>query len=134
MKKKIAYTAYIIAITVFFLYTLFPGDAVTAYINHQINKMYPGMTLSIQNLKPGFPAGLKLSALDVSHRNQPLVGADRVAVRLTLPSVFSAQKKIVINGDLYEGHLDSTVRIAEIRANPKFDFEGLFAFSLFRLH
>jgi len=125
MKKKIAYSAYIIAITLFFLYTLFPGDAVTAYINHQVNKMYPGMTLSIQDLKPGFPADLKLSAVNISHHNQPLVGADRVAVRLALPSMFSVQKTIIIAGDFYGGHLDSTLRIAEIRMSPKFDIEGL---------
>lgn len=127
MKKKIAYTAYIIGITVFFLYYLFPGDAVTAYINHELRKVSPDMALLIQDLKPGFPSAVRLSGVAVSLRNQALVGADRIAIRLALPSVFSGQKTFHINGDLCDGNLDSTLRISEIRKSPKFEMEGIFS-------
>lgn len=126
MKKKIAYTAYIVGITVFFLYALFPGESVTAYINHQVRKMYPGINLAVRELKPGFPAGMNLSAVDVSHRNNLLLGADQLAVRLALPSLFSRQKKIRVQGDLYDGSLDSTFKISDIRANPKLEIQGIF--------
>ena len=125
MKKIIAYAVYIIGITVFFLYIRFPGDAVIRYLDHQVRKSIPGLSLSIKELKPGFPAAATFSAVDVGLHRQPIAGADRLGLRLALPSVFASRKRILIDGDLYGGRMDATVHVSEMRPSPKLEMNGL---------
>jgi len=126
MKKKFVYSGYIIIITVFFLYYLFPGDAVTSYINYQINTMSPDVQLSIKELKPIFPPGMKLIAPDLLHLNQLIIGAELLEIKPSYVSLFTKNKTVFINGDMYEGNLDSSIRVANINANPKFNLDASF--------
>jgi len=126
MKKKIVYAGYIIMVMVFFLYYLFPGDAVTAYINYQINHKSPGVQLSIMELKPSFPPGIKLLAPNLLHQNQSLIAADFLDVKPSYASLFSTDKIFFITGDISEGHLDSSVCVANISENPAFDINASF--------
>ncbi|MBC2715529.1 MAG: type II secretion system protein GspN [Desulfobacteraceae bacterium] len=126
MKKRIAYTGYIIIVTVFFLYYLFPCVAVTSYINYQINSMSPGVKLSIKELKPSFPPGMKFFTLDLMHRNKNIIGADFLKISPSYFSLFSKDKTFFINGDIYEGCLNSTIQVADISANPAFDLDASF--------
>jgi type II secretion system protein N len=126
MKKRIVYPGYIIIVTVFFLYYLFPGDAVTAYINYQINNMSPDVQLSIKDLKPSFPPGMKLVSPNLLNRNQPLIGAEFLDIRPSYLSLFKKDKTFFINGDIYDGMLDSSVSIANISADPEYDFDLTF--------
>jgi type II secretion system protein N len=126
MKKRIVYPGYIIIVTVFFLYYLFPGDAVTAYINYQINNMSPDVQLSIKDLKPSFPPGMKLVSPNLLNRNQPLIGAEFLDIRPSYLSLFKKDKTFFINGDIYDGMLDSSVSIASISADPEYDFDLTF--------
>ncbi|MCD6586678.1 MAG: type II secretion system protein GspN [Desulfobacteraceae bacterium] len=126
MKKKIVYAGYIIIVTVFFLYYLFPGDAVTAYINYQINNKSPGVQLSITELKPSFPPGMQLFAPNLLYQNQPIIAADFLEVKPSYTSLFSKDKIFFITGDIYEGRLDSSILVANISANPAFEFDASF--------
>ncbi len=126
MKKRIVYPGYIIIVTVFFLYYLFPGDAVTAYINYQINSMSPEIQLSIKELKPAFPPGMKLIAPDLLRQNQPIIGADFLDIRPSYLSLFKNDKTVFINGDIYDGMLDSSISVANISSNPEYDFDLTF--------
>jgi len=126
MKKKILYPGYIVIVTVFFLYYLFPGDAVTSYINYQMNSMSPDIQLSIKELKPAFPPGMKLIAPDLLSRNQALFSAEFLNIKPAYLSLFKKEKMFFINGDVYEGILDSSIRIADISANPEYEVEAMF--------
>lgn len=127
MQKKIAYAGYFIIITVVFLYYLFPGDAVTAYINYKINNMSPDVRISISGLQPDFPPGVKLLGPDLLYRNQPVAGADLIRIKPAYLSLFSGNKTFFVNGDIYTGNLDSVIRLADFSANPAFDAEATFA-------
>jgi type II secretion system protein N len=124
MKNRIVYSGYIIIVTVIFLYYLFPGDAVTAYINFKINSMSPEVQLSIKELKPAFPPGMKLVRPDLLRQNQPIISAEFLDIRPSYLSLFKKDKTIFINGDIYDGTLDSSIRIANISANPEYEFEA----------
>lgn len=126
MKKRFVYSGYIFIVTVFFLYYLFPGDAVTAYINYQINNMSSEVQLSIKELKPAFPPGMKLIAPDLMRMNQPIAGAEFLDIRPSYLSLFKNDKMFFINGDIYDGMLDSSISIANISANPEYDFDLTF--------
>ena len=127
MQKKIAYSGYFIIITLVFLYFLFPGDAVTSYINYKINNMSPDVRISISGLQPDFPPGIKLLGPDVIYRNQPLAGADWLRIKPAYLSLFSDNKTFFVKGDVYTGNLDSVIRLADFSANPAFDAEATFA-------
>ena len=126
MKKRLAYTAYIVLVTVFFLYYLFPGDAVTSYINYEINKQSPEVQVSIKKLRPEFPPGIQLVGTDLMLRNQALVGADYLNIRPAYLSLFASEKSFVINGDMYDGKLSSAVRVSDMTKNPTFDIDAAF--------
>ena len=126
MKKKIVYTGYITIVTVFFLYYLFPGDAVTSYINYKINSMSPDVKLSIKELKPSFPPGIKLFATDLLRRNQTIISADFLEIKPSYSSLFSKIKTFFIYGDIYKGHMDSSIRVADISTHPEFDIDASF--------
>jgi type II secretion system protein N len=127
MQKKLLYTGYIVIVTIFFLYYLFPKDAVTSFINHKINSISPDIGISIREMKPDFPPGVKLIAPDVTFRSQLIGGADRVEIRPSYGSLFSDNKTFYIHGDLYAGNLESVVSIAGFGANPVFDTETVFS-------
>ncbi len=126
MKKRIVYPGYIIIVAVFFLYYLFPGDAVTSYINYQINSMSPDIQLSIKELKPAFPPGMKLIAPDLLSRNQNIIGAEFLNIKPSYLSLFKKDKTFFINGNMYEGDLDSSIHVAGIRSNPEYEIEATF--------
>jgi type II secretion system protein N len=126
MKKRIVYSGYIIIVAVFFLYYLFPGDAATSYINYHINGLSPDIQLSIKELKPGFPLGMKLIAPDLLHQNQLIIGATLIEISPSYISLFKKDKILFIKGDIYEGNLDSNISFSKISANPEFDFEAMF--------
>jgi len=73
MKKRLAYTGYIIGVTVLCLYFLFPSEAVTSYINYKINKISPDVKWTFQGLKPGFPPGLSSDSLEVFRWDKKIV-------------------------------------------------------------
>ena len=62
-KKTIGYIAYTVGITVFFLYYLFPSEAVKGYIAYNLQAVDPQMTVDIARVKPSFPPGLKLTTV-----------------------------------------------------------------------
>jgi type II secretion system protein N len=127
MQKKIVYAGYFIIVTVFFLYYLFPGDAVTSYLNYKINSMSSDISMSIKKLKPDFPPGIKLSATNLLYRNQPIAGADFLKIKPSYLSLFSSNKTFFVNGDMYSGKLDSVIRLADFRSSPDFEAEASFA-------
>ncbi len=127
MKKKIIYAGYIFSITLFFLYYLFPGDAVTSYVNHNISRMMsPDVVVKIKQLKPDFPPGVKLLSPEVSYQNQLMGGADTMTVTPAYGSLFKETKAFFIHGDLYGGVLDAEVRAAGFRPDADVDLEAVF--------
>jgi type II secretion system protein N len=126
MQKKLLYTGYILIITVFFLYYLFPEDAVTSYVNHKLNSLSPDIGISIRKMTPDLPLGVKLVSPDMTFRSQLVAGADVMAIRPSYASIFSANKTFLVHGDLYTGSLESVVHVSGLAQNPKFDTETVF--------
>jgi len=126
MKKRLAYTGYIIGVTVLCLYFLFPGDAVTSYINYKINKISPDVKWTFQGLKPGFPPGFSLDSLEVFRRDKQLVGMDHVKVTPSLFSLLTNDKTMRVFGDTCDGTVDAKIIISEMAATPKINVNAAF--------
>ncbi len=116
MKKWLSYILYIVCVTIFFLYYLFPGKAFTSYINHHINGLLPGYKISTDQAMPSFPPGLKLKSPAIYNQNKPILCADQLKIRPAYLSLLSINKTFFINGLAYDGHLEG---IADIAFKPE---------------
>ena len=63
-KKTLLYTAYIISITFFFLYYLFPSEAVKEYVAYKVSRANPGISLLVPT--KGFEGYVRNRGLSVS--------------------------------------------------------------------
>jgi type II secretion system protein N len=126
MKKKLAYTGYIIGVLVLCLYFMFPADDVTAYINYKINAISPNVKWTLQGLKPAFPPGVTLASLEASRGAEKLVRLDKVKLVPSLFSLLTKDKTIRVTGDICDGDMDATVAFSGITASPKIEVHGTF--------
>lgn len=106
MKKFILYTLYIVAITVFFLYYLFPSDETAKYIAHRIGKANPDLSVRIEKVTPSFPPGLGFDSVDLFHRDTILFQADRLNVVPKILSMFGREKAFRFKGRSYGGVIE----------------------------
>jgi type II secretion system protein N len=126
MKKTFAYILYIVTVTLIFLYYLFPSAAVKTYMSHHVSLLWPQFQLTAEKIVPTAPPGLKLE-LPVLSRNQKVIaGADYLKVIPAWLSLFSAEKKILIRGNAYDGALSGTVLLSELNTAPVLDLDMVF--------
>jgi type II secretion system protein N len=72
-----------IAMLFLFLYLRFPGEALTDYVKAVVAARYPGVTLSIDTIRPSFPPGFAFSDITVGLRDRPdpILRADSLTIR-----------------------------------------------------
>ena len=102
-KKTLLYTAYIIGLTVFFLYFLFPSDAVRDYVVYKINRGNPGVSVTIDRVSPVLPPGIELHDVGIAHGNRALFDLDSLKITPGLLSFFSNKKTAKFKGRVNDG-------------------------------
>lgn len=102
-KKTLLYTAYIIGITVFFLYYLFPSEAVKDYVAYKLSQANPGISVTIDHVSPVLPPGIKLHDVGITHGNKALIDLDSVEITPGLLSFFSSTKTARFKGRVNAG-------------------------------
>lgn len=110
-KKTLQYTAYIIGVTVFFLYWLFPSDAIRDYVVYKMTQVNPGISVTIDRVSPVLPPGIKLHAVGIAHGNRALVDLDSVNITPGLLSFFSNKKTAGFKGRLNDGTVNGWAEI-----------------------
>lgn len=102
-KKTLLYTAYIIGITVFFLYFLFPSEAIKNYVAYKISRVNPGTRVTIDHISPVLPPGIKLHDVGIAQGNKALIELDSVKITPGLLSFFSSTKTARFKGRVKAG-------------------------------
>ena len=110
-KKTLLYTAYIIGITVIFLYYLFPSEAVRDYVVYKIARVNPGISVTIDRVSPVLPPGIKLHAVGIARDNRALVDLDSVKITPGLLSFFSSTKTARFNGRFNGGTVNGWAEV-----------------------
>jgi type II secretion system protein N len=110
-KKTLLYAAYIIGITVIFLYTLFPSDAVRDYVVYKINRGNPDISITIDHVSPVLPPGIKLHDVDIAKRSRALVALDSVKITPGLLSFFSSTKTARFRGRINGGTVNGWAEV-----------------------
>ena len=110
-KIRLSWAIYIICAALFFLYYLFPSDAVKEYLADQIRKTHPNLTVKISRLKPAFPSGLKLYEVSVNHLGRTIAGLENLKISTDILSLFLAKTHLSFKGNGYGGILKGRVDI-----------------------
>lgn len=118
IKKIVAYTLYIIGITAFFLYILFPANTVKTYIEYKIAEISPGVGIDIDAIHPGFPPGLSFSDANILYRNEPAVRMDNAWFAPAYLSLLSAGRGVNFSGAIANGKVDGAIIMQASGDNP----------------
>jgi len=102
-KKNILYISFIIAAFVFFLYILFPSDAVKKYVEHKLGGINPDLSISIDNINPTFPPGVRLNTVSFYYIRSLLLDAETIKIVPKIFSVFSSKKSFSFKSVAYDG-------------------------------
>ena len=110
-RKTLSYIAYIVGITLFFLYFLFPSDAVKDYVVYQLRGANPEIDISIDRVSPVMPPGIKLHAVGISRGNRALFDFKSVKIMPGLLSFFSSRKTARFRGRISAGNVHGRMEI-----------------------
>ena len=105
--KWLLCSIYIIVITALFIYYLFPSDAVKKYIAFNLNRANPELNITIDNIKPVFPPGLRLYNVSLYRLSNLLIEAEQIKITHGLLSLFRPKTTFFFNAEAYEGILKS---------------------------
>ena len=111
-KKWLIYAAYLLIVAVFFLYLLFPSEAVKSYVRYQMAALAPGMDFSIAHVKPGFPPSLVFSNISIAYQNKPVASVERLTLLPDYLSLFKRGIAFRFSGKVYGGKMDGKANIA----------------------
>lgn len=102
-KIRFLYVLYIVSVTAFFLYWLFPDSAVRSYLSFRLKSAHPDLDLTVVQAKPTFPPGLKLEKMNISHKNILIIDMAELKIGPDLRSLFSPGNTFLFKAELYGG-------------------------------
>ena len=105
-RKWLPYFLFILAVTAFFIYYLFPSDKVKNLILANLNKTYPGINIAVDHVKPAFPLGLRLYNVNFYHTHDPLFRMEQIKIAPGLLSLFRSKIIFCFKGSAYTGILE----------------------------
>jgi type II secretion system protein N len=112
-KATLLYTAYIIGITLFFLWYLFPSDTIKDYLAYRLSQGNPDVTVTIERISPVLPPGIKLHEVDITHRDMLVMEVKSLKVMPGLGSLFSDTTTVNFKGQIYEGTVSGRAEISD---------------------
>ncbi len=110
-KKIILYISYIIAAFIFFLYVLFPSDAVKEYIEYKLVGINPDLSISIDHIKPAFPPGIRLNAVNFYYIRSLFLDAETVKIVPGIFSLFTSTTTLSFKGVAHDGIINGKANI-----------------------
>lgn len=120
-RKWLPYFLFILAVTAFFIYYLFPSDKVKKLILVNLNKTYPGINISVDHVKPAFPPGLRLYNVNFYHTHNPLFTMEKIKIAPGLLSLFRSKIIFFFKGSAYTGILEGKGEITKNRPGVMID-------------
>lgn len=112
-KTTLLYTAYIIGITLFFLWYLFPSEMLKDYLAQRLRQGNPDVRVTIDRISPVLPPGIKLHEVEITHRNMAVMEVKSLKVMPGLGSLFSDTTTVKFSGHIYDGTLRGRAEISD---------------------
>jgi len=113
MKKYFLYCLYVITVTSFFAYYLFPSDEVKKYITFKLNNANPDYDITIGHIKPAFPPGLKFHDVNFFNKGDSVIRSEWLKISPDLLTIFRKEKTFSFRSRTGEGDLGGTFRLSD---------------------
>jgi len=124
IKNWLPHTLYILAVTIFFLYYLFPSDTLKDFITSTLNKTLPDINITINDIKPAFPPGLTLYKIDLYHQENLIFLMDKIRITPGLLSLIRPELTFFLKGKAYGGTIQGKLEIAKKELEPRVMIDG----------
>ncbi len=118
-KISLLYVVYIIAITGFFLYYLFPSDTLKTYLAYRLSQGNPDITVTIDRVSPVIPPGINLHDVGIVHQNRALVDFDSLKVMPGILSLFSDKTTVNFRGRINGGTISGQAELDDNAGGQK---------------
>ena len=117
-KSVVLYTLYIFITGLFFLWYLFPSEYFAGYIEKAVAANVKGVSIEIGAVKPFFPAGVKLTDVNVivSSIGQP-IKLDYIKAKAGLLSLIKFAPEISLSTGLFGGRVKCRIKVPEGNVN-----------------
>jgi type II secretion system protein N len=115
-RKWFGYVLYAVLITAGLLYFRFPAEAIKDYLETKGERSNAPYSLSIGQVSPSLPFGLKLLETQVSQSANPnkiIFQADRLSIRPTIRTLLRGKLKFCFEGLAYDGVLRGCADFSE---------------------
>jgi len=106
---------------IFFLYILFPSDAVKKFVEHKLGGINPDLSISIGNINPAFPPGVRLNTVSFYYVRSLLLDAETIKIVPKIFSVFSSKKAFSFKSVVYDGIINGKALIGSNAGHIKVD-------------
>jgi type II secretion system protein N len=114
--RKIGYVLYAVLITAGLLYLRFPAEAIKDYLEAKGERSNSRFGLSIGQVSPSLPFGLKLLEAQVSQSANPnkiIFRANRLSIRPSIGILLGGKLKLCFEGLAYDGVLEGCANFDE---------------------
>ncbi len=122
-RKWFGYVVYAVLVAAVLLYFLFPSEALKDYLETKAGKSGSSFDLSIGQVSPSLPFGLKLLKTQVTQNAKPrgvLFRADALSVRPAIGALLRGKWKLCFKGLAYDGVLKGCTDFSEKSLQPPF--------------
>ncbi len=119
-KKRLLYSVYIIIVTVFFLYYLFPSEDVKDYALFYANKAAPDVKVDIENIELTFPPGLLFNHVTIYYHGKSYFKAEKLQAIPGILSLLKSDLTVYFKSSLYDGVVKGKVTMPLKKSNRIF--------------
>ena len=126
-KISLLYTVYIICITGFFLYFLFPSDTLKTYLTYRLSQGNPDITVTIDRVSPVIPPGINLHDVGIVHQNEALIDLDSLKIMPAILSLFSDKTTVNFKGRVNAGTFSGRAQLDDNSGGQEIKCDGRIA-------
>jgi len=113
-KKWLGYFIYVVLVTGFFLYVLFPAATVEEFINNSVRQVNPGLTFNAGRIRPWLPAGLRFTQAKVyaeGKSQSPIFSAASIFAGPKVLKLLQGEQRFQLDGQAYSGKMNGWLEL-----------------------
>jgi type II secretion system protein N len=110
--KWLLWGLYGAALVLFFIYYLFPSDALREYAAANIKSRNPDLNLRTKRISPAFPPGVTIYGADLLNKDQVWIETDHVRIHPQIMSLFGKDKRFSFKGAAWKGTFNGQATIS----------------------
>jgi len=111
VKTFFAYLFYALLAAAFFLYLLFPDEAVKAYMDGRLSAIDPSLTIAAETMRPAIPPGIIMTGVDLNRDDARLAHFDDARVSPVLTTLLGDNKQARFQARLAKKQFSSDIAI-----------------------